>query len=233
MNSEMAFECLLLSSDPGVLREVNSALTELSVSTRICFHASQAERAIAEGGVDLLIIDVEHESSAELLRAFWKSGPKEKPTIVAISHMDRNVPGAHLRMLKPLNAETARKIVKEAYARMLVDYRRKARHALMTQTTATDDCNNPIAITVMDIGYGGVGLRLQKELTIGQVLTFRLELPGARKEIHIEARVLWTRDFGRTGCEFVRIPPVDLDVLHDWLKEKIRVKQPSVLTAVL
>ena len=233
MNSEMAFECVLLSGDPEVLRSVHSALTELSISTKICLHTLQADRAIAKGSVDLLIIDVEQESFAELLRALWKSGPKQKPTIVAISVLDRNVPGAHLRMCKPLNAESARKILKQAYARMLVDYRHKARCPLMTPVTATDDHNNRIPVTVMDISYGGVGLRLQKELEIGRVLTFRLDLPGARKDIHIEARVLWSRDFGRTGCEFIRIPPVDLEVLHNWLKEKITFKRPSVVAGLL
>jgi hypothetical protein len=81
----------------------------------------------------------------------------------------------------------------------------------------------------MDIGYGGIGLRVRDEVHIGQVLSFRLSLPGAPRAVHIEGRVLWKRDFGRTGCEFVRIPPVDLNVLHSWLKEKMVVKQPTVL----
>jgi len=53
-------------------------------------------------------------------------------------------------------------------------------------------------------------------------------LPGARREVLVNVRVLWTRDYGRIGCEFVRIPPVDLIVLHDWLKERSRVKKPLV-----
>ena len=99
----------------------------------------------------------------------------------------------------------------------------------MISVTATDDSGRKIPVTVMDIGYGGVGLRVTWESNIGQVLSFPLLLPEANKSIHIEARVIWKRDFGRIGCEFVRIPAVDLSVLHDWLKQKMKIKQPVVL----
>jgi len=229
MTPEMAFECVLMSTDADVLRIINRTLIDFSISTRICFQASQAKRAIAEGGMDLLVIDLVDESSLELLREIWKSGPKQKPTIVGISNSNRGVPGIHIKLEKPVTPDSALKPLKEAYSRMLLDYRHHARCALMTPVTAKDDYNRVVPMTVMDVGYGGVGVRVRQELQIGQVLTFRLLLPGASKTIHIEARVLWTRDFGRTGCEFVRVPPVDLTLLHDWLKQKIMVKQPTVL----
>ena len=40
--------------------------------------------------------------------------------------------------------------------------------------------------------------------------------------------MLWIREYGRAGCEFVRIPPVDATVLNEWLKSRIRVKKPLV-----
>jgi len=111
---------------------------------------------------------------------------------------------------------------------MLIDYRNHARSALMVSVGATDDMNRLLPITVTDIGYGGVGLRAQRMAVIGSVLTFSLLLPGARRMIHVEARVICNRDFGRMGCEVVRIPAVDLDILHTWLKQKTVVKEPAV-----
>jgi len=63
---------------------------------------------------------------------------------------------------------------------------------------------------------------------VGTVLRFRLQLPAAPREILVEARVLWAREYGRSGCEFVRVPPVDTMVLQDWLKGRIRVKKPLI-----
>jgi hypothetical protein len=73
-----------------------------------------------------------------------------------------------------------------------------------------------------------VGLRTKANLIVGDVLSFRLALPGAMREIFIQCRVLWGQQFARFGCEFVRIPPVDVMILHEWLKKKIRVKKPLV-----
>jgi hypothetical protein len=83
-----------------------------------------------------------------------------------------------------------------------------------------------MSVTVSDIGDGGVGLHTTEKLELGEVISFRLPLPGARKDILVRARVLWTLQSGRVGCEFMLIPPVDLTILHDWLKEKGQVKRP-------
>lgn len=59
------------------------------------------------------------------------------------------------------------------------------------------------------------------------MLTFNLSLPNARRSIHVEARVLWSRDHGVAGCEFQRIPPVDLEILRNWLLNRCRIKEPA------
>jgi CheY-like chemotaxis protein len=228
MTPEMAFECLLVSRDPAMLCTLNRMLQDLSISTRICFHPSKALAELAEGGPDLIVIDLFADSSYDLLRNIWKFGMKQKPTVVAISSDDRLIPGAHVTMTRPVSTESCAKSLKLAYAKMLYDYRRHARHAVIIPLTAMDDNNCPVPITVMDIGYGGIGLHVRKQMQIGEVLSFHLSLPETRRSIYIQARVLWTRQFGRTGCEFMRVPPVDLTILHDWLVERIQVKKPCV-----
>jgi hypothetical protein len=59
-------------------------------------------------------------------------------------------------------------------------------------------------------------------------LAFHLLLPATERAIYIQARVQWARNYGAVGCEYVRIPPVDLDILHDWLKSKAQIKKPLV-----
>jgi hypothetical protein len=44
----------------------------------------------------------------------------------------------------------------------------------------------------------------------------------------MQVRVLWARDYGAAGCEFLRIPPVDSDILRDWLKGKSQIKKPLI-----
>jgi len=98
----------------------------------------------------------------------------------------------------------------------------------MESVNASDDSNRSVPVTIIDIGDGGVGLITKSDLVIGGLLSFRLLLAGAIREIYIQVRVLWTKEYGRAGCEFVRIPPVDVTILHDWLKRKIKIKKPLI-----
>lgn len=228
MTPGMAFECLLVSSDPGLFGTIDRILRELSISTKICLRSSRAFDLLANGSTDLIVIDWEGDASSELLHEIWKCGRTRKPTIVAISALDRPIPGAHVILRKPVTAESGAKALKSAYFRMVQDHRVHARYALMISLIAIDETNRTVPVIITDIGDGGVGLNTKVELAIGDVLSFRLLLPGLNRDIYIQARVLWTREYGAVGCEFLRIPPVDVDILHDWLKRKSQIKKPLI-----
>ncbi len=227
MTSDLAFECLLVSRDPGVVCTMNKLLGTLSISTNLCLSSSKAFDQLSEGSTDLIILDWE-DDSADLLHRVQQSGKWHKPTVVAVTSGDCPVSGAHVVLRKPVTEASGTKSLKAAYSRMLYDYRRHARYALMSSVQATDEKNRPVDVTITDIGDGGVGLSSRAEFSIGDVLSFHLLLPGAQRPIYIEARVQWARDYGAAGCEYLRIPPVDLTILHDWLKSRIQIKKPLV-----
>lgn len=227
MTPDMAFECLLVSRDPSVVCTLNRALDNLSISTKVCFSPSKALGELRSGSTDLVVIDWEDASSAsELLNEIQKVDSVRKKTVVAVSPLDRYIPGTHMVLTKPVTAESGAKSLKLIYVRMLQDHRRHARYAVMTPVIATESENRFLPVTVTNIGDGGIGLSSREEVKVGGMLSFRLLLPNARRAIYIEARVLWTREYGTFGCEFARIPPIDLDILHDWLKSKCKIKKP-------
>jgi len=227
MTPEMAFECLLVSRDPSVVCTMNRLLGNLSISTNLCLSSSKAFDQLAEGSTDLIIVDWE-DDSADLLHRIRKSVKWQKPTVVAVSSQDCPVPGAHVVLRKPVTEASGAMSLKAAYSRMLYDYRRYARYALMSSVQATNENNQSVDVTLTDIGDGGVGLSSKVEFEVGDVLCFRLLLPGTPRPIYIEARVLWTRNYGASGCEYIRIPPVDLNILDDWLRSRAQIKKPLV-----
>ena len=227
MTSEMAFECLLVSRDPSVVCMINRLLANLSISTSVCLSASKAIDHLSEGSTDLVVVDWD-DDSADLLQRIQSSGRWQKPTVVAVSSRDYPVPGVHVVVRKPVTQASVAESLKAAYSRMLYDYRRHARYALMSSVQATDENKRSLDVTITDIGDGGVGLSSRGKFTIGNVLSFHVLLPGAARAIYIEARVQWARNYGALGCEYVRIPPVDLNILHEWLKSKTQIKKPLV-----
>lgn len=227
MTSDMAFECLLVSRDVGVVSVMNRLLDNLSIATDICLNCSKALDQLSAGSTDLVIVDWQ-DDSADFINQLRQLRGWQKPTVVAVSPLEGLIRGADLVIRKPVTTESGAKSLKAAYSRMLYDHRRHTRHAVMSTVSATDDKNRSMELTVVDIGDGGVGLSARQEFTIGDILSFRLLLPGTDRPVLIQARVQWTRQYGRLGCEFIRIPPVDLNVLHDWLNSKNLVKKPAV-----
>lgn len=228
MTPDMAFECLLICHDPRVFGIVNRILRDLSICTNLCLRSSKASELLASGSIDLVVMDWDGEASSDLVQEIWKTSRGKTPTIVAISAVDCHPPCVHFVLKKPVTAESGTKSLKSAYFKMVQDHRRHARCALMASVKASNDSNRTVLVTIIDIGDGGVGLVTKSELVVGDVLSFRLLLVGATREIYIHARVLWTKEYGRAGCEFARIPPVDLTILHDWLKRKIQIKKPLI-----
>lgn len=227
MTADMAFECLLVSRDANVVGMVNKLLDNLSISTNICLSSSKALDQLAKGNADLVIIDWE-DDSVELVGSIRKSRGWQKPTVLAVSPSDGAAPGADVLLRKPVTPEACAKSLRAAYSRMMYDHRRHSRYAVMSTVSATDESGQAGEVTITDIGDGGIGISSKQDFRLGDTLSFHLLLPGTVRAIFIEARVQWTRQYGAMGCEFLRIPPMDLNVLDGWLTSKNRIKKPVV-----
>jgi hypothetical protein len=228
MTPEMAFECLVVSHDPVVFCTLDRILHDLSIQMNMCPSYSGATKFLADGSADLIVIDWEGEPSSQLLHQIREFAKWQEPTVVAISEMDCAMSGVHVVLRKPMTRESGTQSLKTAYSRMLRDYRKHTRFALMTRVLAVNEKKGTFPVTVTNIGEGGVGLATNEELAIGSIVSFPLPLPGLKSEIHIEARVLWTCSHGIGGCEFVRMPATSRQILQAWLENRYRIKKPLI-----
>jgi PilZ domain-containing protein len=227
MTAEMAFECVLVSDDPAVVSTMDPILHDFSISTRICQESSRVGSCLGESGTDLVVVDLETANSAELLRKLQDSQTKQKPTVLAVSEMDRALPGVHIILRKPVTHESGMRSLKVAYSRMLQDFRKHARFPLMQSVVAIDQSNRTFPVTITNIGAGGAGLATDGNIEKGSIVSFSVRLPGLQSGISVRARVLWTRPDGVGGCEFVHIPVLGGQLLHAWLESRYRVKKPT------
>ena len=228
MTPEMAFESLLVSGDSSLACITKEALHKFSIEVDECADAARACEKINARSHELVVMDWECDPSCQLLHTIWRSPAGRKPTILAISPGGTHVTGAHFTIGKPFEPDSITESLKSVYSRMLVDYRRTARYPVMAKVMAQDDKGRTFPVNVTDIGEGGLGIACKQELEVGSAILLTLPLPQTLAPIHIQARVLWTRDYGAAGCCFLSMPPVDRDVLRRWLETKVQIKKPLV-----
>ena len=228
MTPDVTFECLLVSNDPAVLSTIDPLLHDLSIKTNVCPNASNLGKLRGEGAPNLVVIDLESVHCSELLQELTGAQTKQKPTILAVSATDCAVPGVHVILRKPVTAESGLRSLKNAYSRMLRDFRQHTRFALMKSVLASDEDNGVLPLTITNIGSGGVGIATNERLAIGSTLSFNLGLPGLENTISVRARVLWARESGVGGCKFVHVPAFDTQLLHAWLESRYRIKKPLI-----
>jgi hypothetical protein len=226
----MAFDCLLVSHDPALVGTIDPILQDLSISTSVCSDPTKASDILRQVSTDLIVVDLEDEDSTELVKRLSGSEAHQKPTVVGVSSTDRALPGVHVLIRKPVTAESGVHSLRRAYSRMLQDFRKYTRFALMTSVMAQDENDRTIPIIVTNIGLGGVGFTTKKKIESGTTLSMQVPLSGMGA-IRIRARVLWTRDYGAAGCEFAHLSEADHQLLRAWLETKFRIKKPLIPVA--
>jgi len=227
MTTDMAFECLLVSQDPSVVNIMNELLGDLAFCTTVCPNSTTAFSVLSEGSTDLVIVDGQ-KASAELLNRITPARTGDKPTILVVSEAENPLQGPYSLLRKPITAESGKQFLQKAYAKLLRDYRKHKRYALMESVNARLNDNGSVRITLANIGEGGIGLNTGESLARRDVLSFPLLLPGTESPIHIESRVLWVRQYGAVGCEFTNMSQADLGCLSNWLENQCRIKKPLV-----
>jgi response regulator RpfG family c-di-GMP phosphodiesterase len=237
MTPEMIFEGLVVSQDSQILSTMNRVLDGFSIKVDFCLRPSRALSMLSGHNVDVVVLDWENDNSAlEIVDWISKTDASRKPTFMAI--IDKPVNEYRSRELgldfvtrKPLTTETGTRWMRTAYGKMVRDYRRYTRHGLMKAVSATKDGHRYFAITVLDIGEGGVGLITKENLQIGDNLKFALSLGTEVGSIQLMARILWTKHDNLAGAEFVGVSHSDLRILYRWLWAKCLIKRTRKVEA--
>jgi CheY-like chemotaxis protein len=227
MTEDMAFECLLVSRDPSVVSIMDQLLGDLAISTKVLPTLTRAVEYLSEDSTDLVIVDWEKDSP-KLLQHINQFGRPKKPALMVVSDVPTSAPNTYSLLRKPITVESGAQSLKQTYCKLLQDYRQHTRCVLMRSLIAKNQNGRSVPITVENIGEGGVGLSAREFLSLRDVLSFPLLLPGTEMPIDIAVRVLWLRQYGAAGCEFVSISQAHRGLLHDWLEQKCPVKKPLV-----
>ena len=81
--------------------------------------------------------------------------------------------------------------------------------------------------TSANISEGGMALKTQVALQVGDKLRLSITLPGLKKETKMMAEVCWSDNAGVAGVEFVRVPMTVKEELQSWLSDRLLAALPE------
>jgi hypothetical protein len=227
---DMKFEALLVSQNLQILRGMSEMMSDLSIDVDLCMMPSRAAELLAKRDVDLLVIDYEKENGASELVKNLAGSAARKMTVAALvdspglGEQVRQA-GVHALVQKPLTSGSRADFRYQVYSRMIHEWREQPRYGVNWLVAATDASDRPVPVRMIDISEKGVGLLFTGKLPVGDVLRFKVLLPGANQIVRFDARVLWTLS-NRAGAEFVNISADHTAVLRKWIQNRHQLNKP-------
>ncbi len=235
MTPDMRFEALIVSHNLQILRGMSEIMCDLSIDLDLCMMPSRAVELLAKRDLDLLVIDYEKENGTSELVKSLGSLAVRKMTVAALvdgSSLGEQArqAGVHALVPKPLTSQSRTDFRYQVYSRMIHEWREQPRYGVNWLVAATDAGDRPVPVRLIDITEKGVGLLYTGDLPVGEVLKFKLLLPGTNQFVRFDARVLWTLT-NRAGAEFVIISADHTAVLRKWLQSRYQVNKPYTQSA--
>jgi ActR/RegA family two-component response regulator len=230
--SRVAMNALLLCRDVQFLGTTKRVLKQMAVRTTIDDNADSALARLANQEFDSLIVDWrELDNMGDFLESVRKSKMNQRCIVVAIVRdmLDAQqafAAGVHFLIQKPASSTQIERCLRAAQSSFIAD-RRKSHRELVQIGTSLSGKNLPLArATMLNIGEGGVGLRLNLTggktfVSAGDQVELNFQLPETTQLIHGSGVVAWVNSDGDVGVQFRYIPEVERRPFEQWLTERL------------
>lgn len=163
--------------------------------------------------IDLVVLDLRlpQTQGVELVRALRKIDP-QRPTIMVFSGTIANADEvrelAGLGVAGYINEYTAvQHILPSLAPHLFPDHfnRRSSPRVVLGIPISYRIANTIAAAVTLNIGHAGLAIRTTSPLEVGATVKTRFRLPGGKKDIDAEARVVWIDRRVGMGLQFTKI----------------------------
>jgi uncharacterized protein (TIGR02266 family) len=175
--------------------------------------------------IDLLVLDLRlpHAGGVDLVRSIRKLDNGRLPILV----FSGTIAGAaEVRDLAGLNVagyvneySSTHHILPSLAPHLFPDSfnRRDSPRVILGIPVAYRFGNSIATALTLNLSKGGIAVRTMSPLELGTRLRVRFRLPGARREIESETRVVWSDRRVGMGLQFERVEPADQAAVDDFV----------------
>lgn len=79
-----------------------------------------------------------------------------------------------------------------------------------------------LSCTILNLSMGGAGVKSEKPLKSGSMVTLRFAIPGGKNDTEIAGRVTWTNKEGHHGVQFNEPPAPLRTAIQRWLRAEMK-----------
>ena len=217
----MSLNGAVLASDAQVLCTLNEVMDHLAIPTAVHTESESMQRALALNRFDSIVLDMDNPDAGKVLRLIRESDHNSRALILAITSDAANAreafeSGANFVLHKPLSPMQTSSCIRTGYSTL---FRNRRRHARVAANIAASIAfgSRRINGTILDVSKGGLALRCEAKVDIGQVVSVAFKLPGDKETVNATGAVVWADVKRIAGLRFTFVPEADLRRIERWL----------------
>jgi uncharacterized protein (TIGR02266 family) len=175
--------------------------------------------------IDLLVVNLRlpHASGVELVRGIRRLDSGKLPIVVfsgTIANAGEVRELASLGVAGYVNEYSAVHHILPSLAPHLFpdNFNRRASQRVMVGIPVAYRFGDTIATALtLNVGKGGIGIRTMSPLELAAKVRVRFKLPGSKRDVDAEARVVWSDRRVGMGVQFERVEVADQAALDDFV----------------
>lgn len=225
-SQEFGIAMLLVCEDGRVLDTLNRALDRFSVKTTLARTLAEARTHLQSRKFDSIVVDFQNaEVATGVLRAMRESKMNTASIIMAIADKSAESQeafkcGATFTIPRLQTVDQAIRCLRSAYSLVLRNKRTSIRFPLDQEISIFRENEPPLEGRITNLSETGMKLTCQVALHKGSMLNVVFKLPNAA-QIKTAMLVVWVRDNGETGGQFVKLDAISLKGIQEWINSKL------------
>ena len=213
---------VIYSADSQFVSAFQNACLGFDLQGQVAHIPAELMHVCATQALDLVVIDIDSaESGSEMISLVKRESANREIVIFAagnsLSPEAIIALGASLAMKKPVSIELARRHLRDALLITSGERRLYARVAAAGAMHMQSPSDGKIEGELVNIGEGGVALRLSRVPKERATVEVVFKLPGDSVEIHAPGKISWADAVGNVGVRFGAMEPNSRYRLSDWI----------------
>jgi ActR/RegA family two-component response regulator len=222
---EAAFSAFLLSRDPQSLSITKQTCQTYGIQTTACSTSLSAFDVLKRRTFDLLVLDLDVATSAELLELQARHRCNHARDVIVLTEKSQEMTAPlHQRvrnvLQKPFTSDAMANALKTAYSLIVMERRVSFRCAVRINVSAwyRKNClKQPLSnAMVLDLSQKGLCLKTEIDVPKDTTVFVDLLLPRTTDQIHPMGKVMWSDPHGKAGVQFGLVPQ-EFAKLRNWL----------------